>query len=359
MKVLYADLEREWRGGQSQALLTVRGLRERGHQVELLAAKDSPLAQRASAAGIAVHQVSRCGLRISAVLKLRALLKQNRYEIIHLNEAHALTAAWMAQAHKKLPLVISRRIGHPLWQNWVSRARFDALSRFLATSEEIKQTLIDSHIPGEKISIVNEGVEITPPITDEERARARAHFGIQDTQFLFGNVAVFVPEKGQHHLIEALPIVRAKYPETRVLLAGDGACRADLESLAKRLGQQDAVLFPGFLRDVAQVYAALDAFAFPSEYEGLGTSLLVALAMGLPVISTHQGSLAEVVDHERTGLAAKPNGPEFAAAMLRLIEDAALRQRIGEEARHEAERRFSVARMVENTVRIYEDVLGS
>src|SRR6266478_520133 len=63
MRVLYVDLEREWRGGQSQALLTLRGLRERGHEVELLAARSSPLASRAAEAGVTVHQVPRFGVR--------------------------------------------------------------------------------------------------------------------------------------------------------------------------------------------------------------------------------------------------------------------------------------------------------
>ena len=67
---------------------------------------------------------------------------------------------------------------------------------------------------------------------------------------MFGCVSVFVPEKGQRHLIEALPLVRALHPEVRLLLAGDGACRAELEALTRRLGQTEAVLFPGFVKEV-------------------------------------------------------------------------------------------------------------
>jgi len=74
MRVFYADLEREWRGGQSQALLTLRGLGERGHEVELLAARDSPLANRVLDAGITVHQVPRFGLRVWAARAMRSLI---------------------------------------------------------------------------------------------------------------------------------------------------------------------------------------------------------------------------------------------------------------------------------------------
>jgi L-malate glycosyltransferase len=357
MRVLYVDLEREWRGGQSQAWLTLRGLRERGQEVELLAAQDSPLAERSREAGISVHQAPRLGLRGWAAGALRQLIAEGRFDLVHLNEPHALTAAWLAGAHKRLPLLLSRRIGFPLQKNAVSQARYRAVERFVANSQDVAQSLIDSGIAAERISIVNEGVEIFPLRIPEQRSSARKHWGVRENEFLFGCVSVFVPEKGQRHLIEALPLVRASHPEVRLLLAGDGACRAELEALTKRLGQTAAVLFPGFVDNVAQVYAALDAFVFPSEFEGLGTALQSAMAGGLPSISTRRGALAEVVDHERTALVAEPNGKEFAAAMLRLIDDEELRKRLGDAGKREIEQRFSAGLMAQNTIRVYEEVL--
>ena len=357
MKVLYVDLEREWRGGQSQALLTLRGLRERGQEVELLAARNSPLASRAAEAGVTVHQVPRLGLRGWTAVAMHKLIAGKRFELIHLNEPHALTGAWLAGAHAHLPLLLSRRIGFPLRKNAVSLARYRAVERFVANSKDVAQSLVDSGIAEERISIVNEGVEIFPFRTPEQRSSARKHWGVQESEFLFGCVSVFVPEKGQRHLIEALPLVRALHPEARLLLAGDGACRPELEALAKRLGQAEAVFFPGFVKEVVQVYAALDAFAFPSEFEGLGTALQAAMAAGLPCISTKRGALGEVVDSERTALVAEPNGKEFAALMSRLVNDEGLRKKLGDAGRREVEQRFSAGRMVESTLSVYEDVL--
>jgi len=357
MRVLFVDLEREWRGGQSQALLTLVGLRQRGHDVELVAARDSPLTHRALEAGITVHQVPRFGSRGWAALAVRRLLARRRFELVHLNEPHALTAAWLAGGHRRLPLLLSRRIGFPLQKNAVSRARFRAVERFVANSKDVAQSLIDSGIAARRISIVNEGVEIFPLRTPEQRSSARKHWNVRESEFLFGCVSVFVPEKGQRHLIEALRLVRELHPEVRLLLAGDGPCRAELEALTKRLGQTEAVLFPGFVMEVAQVFAALDAFAFPSEFEGLGTALQAAMAAGLPCISTTRGALGEVIDGERTALVAEPNGKEFAVAMLRLINDEGLRKNLSDAGRHEVDQRFSADRMVENTIRVYEDAL--
>jgi len=359
MRVLYVDLEREWRGGQSQALLTLLGLRERELQVELVAACDSPLAVRSREAGIIVHEVSRFSLRVRAAASIRGLLSRQSFHLSHLNEPHALTAAWLAGAHKKLPLLLSRRIGFPLRKGWVSRKRYAAVERFVANSKNVAQSLIDCGIAPERISIVNEGVEIPALPSLEQRENARRHWGVTEGDFLFGCVSVFVPEKGQRHLIEALAEVRKSRPEARLLLAGNGQCRTELEALAKRLGLSETVLFPGFVNDVARVYDALDAFTFPSEFEGLGTALQTAMAAGLPSISTSRGALAEVVNHERTVLVVEPNKKEFAAAMLRLMSNADLRKRLSKAGRREVEERFSAQRMVDGTIRVYEDVLGS
>src|SRR2546430_9139694 len=101
MRVLYVDLEREWRGGQSQALLTLFGLRERELKVELVGAGDSPLATRSREAGIAVHEVPELGLRAWAAAAIRRLLAHKNFDLLHLNEPHALTAAWLGEITEK------------------------------------------------------------------------------------------------------------------------------------------------------------------------------------------------------------------------------------------------------------------
>jgi glycosyltransferase involved in cell wall biosynthesis len=360
MKVLYVDLEREWRGGQSQALLTLQGLVRAKHQVELVAAEGAELAERAAQAGITVHSSPRLGLRGWAARSLARLSARGTGEpfaLAHLNEPHALTAAWLAGLHRRMPLLLSRRIGFPLQRNWISQARFRAVERFVANSEDVAQSLVKSGIARERISIVNEGVGIPELPNAEVRRRARKRWGIVDAEFLFGCVGAFVPEKGQRHIVEALSVVRRKHPQAKLILAGDGACRAELESLSKRLGQENAVLFAGFVREIEEVYAALDAFVFPSEFEGLGTALQTAMAMALPSISTARGALAEVVEHRRTALVVEPNAQEFAEAMLLLMEAPELRARLGAAAREKVIERFSAERMVANTIRVYEDVL--
>ncbi len=360
MKILFADLEREWRGGQSQAFLTLRGLRDEGHEVLLVAPKGAPLAERVADLGaIQVRPVPMLGMRLWAAFEIRALLREKKFDLLHVNEPHALTSAWFAKAHQRLPIVLSRRIGFPLKKNWVARARYGALTKFLANCKDVEQSLLLSGVARSRIAIVNEGVEVPAKTSPEEREAARRTWKIKKEEFLFGCVGVFVPEKGQRHLIGALAILRKQFPHARLILAGDGKCRGELESLARELGQSDAVVFAGFLSNVRPVYAALDAFAFPSEFEGLGTALQSAMVLGLACVSTARGGLAEVVDNERTALVAEPGAKEFAAAMQRLIADELLRKRLGESARAEIQERFSDVRMVRRTFEVYKEVCAA
>src|SRR5215470_3411717 len=97
---LLVDLEREWRGGQNQFFLLLKGLYERGYAAELLTAKGSSLGHRAEKAGFYVHYTSRSSL-LTAARKMRALMKDDRFDVVHVNESQALTAAWLARAHRR------------------------------------------------------------------------------------------------------------------------------------------------------------------------------------------------------------------------------------------------------------------
>ena len=159
MNVLYVDLDREWRGGQSQALLTLRGLLQRKHQITLATPKNSPLAGRAAEFGIAIREVPLFGMRLRAVAVLRTLMREQKFDLIHLNEPHAMTAAWLAGARHHSPLLLSRRIGFPLRANWASRASYRAITKFIANSKDVAQSLVASGIAEKRIAIVNEGVD--------------------------------------------------------------------------------------------------------------------------------------------------------------------------------------------------------
>ncbi len=343
MTTLHVDLGRQWRGGQSQALLLVRGLLAQGHAAELVAIEGSPLAARALAAGVSVHASGRSG----APLAIRSLLGSSQFDVVHCHDAHGLTAAWLAGAGARSKLVASRRVAYPLSRNPLARSRYRAAARIVAVSNFVKDSVVESGIDAEKVVVVYDGVELHDAVPPRSGPR------------VLGCVGYLLPEKGQELAIRALPLVLDRYPECRLLLAGDGPCRGALERLAAELGVARAVEFAGFVEDVASVYRSLDIFLFPSLAEPLGSALLSAMAYGLPAVAMARGAVPEAIEDGRNGLLiAGPDPGAFAAAVLRLLDDPALAARLGAAARQKVERKFSAAAMIESTLQVYHRVLA-
>ena len=356
---LIVDLETEWRGGQNQALLLLKGLYERGHAAELLAAQGSALGARAHAAGICVHAVSRGMARLPAVRKIRELMRDGRIDVVHTNESHALTAAWLAGAQKVAPLLFSRRVGYPLGQSLLAKARFKAVARIVANSNWVAEQAAASGADRKKLKVVYEGVEIPALNTQAERKAARAIWKTLEDEQLIGCVGVLSLDKGHEFVIRALTSVRKKFPRCKLLLAGDGPSRGELQALAGRLGVSDAVIFAGFVKQISDVYRALDVFVFPSLFEGLGTSLLAAMAQGVPSVTFFGCALGEIVENGRTGIQVEArNSSQIAEAIVGILSDREFGTRLGDAGRSSTAAKFSADKMVEETLKVYREVLA-
>lgn len=356
---LLADLDREWRGGQNQFLLLLKGLYERGHAAELLTAKGSSLGHRASLARACVHYTSRGGLRLPAAAMMRKLTRDERFDVVHVNESHALTAAWLSRTHRRAPLLISRRVGFPLGKNYFSHARFSAATRIIANSRWVAEQLKASSAPPDKIRVIYEGVEIPEPVTTEMRRAERARWSVHENEHLLGCAGALLEDKGQEWVIRALAELRREFPECKLLLAGEGAYRSELQRLSAELKVQDSVIFAGFVSDVDAVYRALDVFVFPALFEGLGTSLLAAMAQGVPSVTYFGCALGEIVENGKSGLQVEPRNPEaLASAIRRLLSNSGVASQMGAAGRQRIEKVFSAERMVEETLRLYREVAG-
>ena len=178
---LIVDLETQWRGGQNQAFLLLRGLYEHGHAAELLAPRSSVLAHRARKAGYYVHYASRGLLRLPAALAIRKLLASGRIDLVHANEAHAVSAAWLAGAHWSVPFLASRRVGFPIRKNWISQSKYRATTRVLANSQWVADQAAASGVPLEKLRVVYEGTRIPERFTPAQRSQARRRWGVPET----------------------------------------------------------------------------------------------------------------------------------------------------------------------------------
>lgn len=294
MRILHLDSGAEMRGGQWQVLRLIEGLGAAGHQNTLLARGGSPLYAAARARGMDVDSWS----------PLSVARRRGQADIVHAHDARSHTVAVLAAAER---LVVSRRVAFPVKRNPASRWKYSRAAHFVAVSQHVKSLLTGAGIPASKITVVYDGVPILPMSHGSE---------------------VMIPESSD----------RAK----GTVLAIEGAKLAGLPVRASRNLESDL--------------ACAGLFLYITHSEGLGSAALLAMSAGVPVIASNVGGLREIVIHEHTGLLTE-NGPDaIAAAVRRLLDDRGFAQALAVRARSTVQQKFSVERMVAETLGVYEAV---
>jgi glycosyltransferase involved in cell wall biosynthesis len=224
------------------------------------------------------------------------------------------------------------------------------VGRYIAVSHEVARRLIHKlRWPARKIQVIHNCVPAISPECATHNPIDRAGRPVVLT------VARLDEQKGHHYLLDAA----AQVPEAQFVLAGDGPLRASLEAQARSLGVEERVKFLGYRNDIADLLADCDVFVLPSLYEGLPLSILEAMSAGKPVIATHIGGTDEAVIAGETGLLVPPANPTALAAAIRaVLTDRPLAQRLASAGRARVEQEFSAAKMVQQVISVYDELLA-
>lgn len=181
-------------------------------------------------------------------------------------------------------------------------------------------------------------------------SRRRAHRGI-----VIGTACRLEPVKGLDSLLQAVALLAPRFPDIRLEIAGDGSLRQRLEAESERLGISGLVSLMGWRADLPAVMEGWDIFAMPSLDEGFPVAGLEAMAAGLPLVASAVGGLPELVQDGKTGWLASAAAPvKLAARLAELIQDGERRQAMGEAGRARVLKEFSIGRMVEQTIAVYD-----
>lgn len=363
MRVLHLNTERTWRGGEQQTLWLASGLAALGEGSEVVAQPGSPLAERARAAGLPVHEVRMRGeWDLAAVAALRRVIRDRRPDLLHMHTSHAHTLGCLAARGRGRPrTVVSRRVDFSIYRNFLRLSWFKYRllgDRFIAISRAVRDVLVGDGIPADRIEVVWSGVDAAR-LDAAPRKDLREVMGLPPGTPLVGMVAAFGWHKAQEVLVAAVPRLLREVPGAHVALLGEGECRPRVEAAARALGPAgERVRFLGFRDDVPEVLGSLDLFVMSSVMEGLCTSALDAQAAGVPVVASAVGGLVEAVADGETGILVPPRDPEaLGAAMARILRDPALRKRYSGAGRVRVRERFSVKAMVEGSRSVYGRLL--
>ncbi len=336
-------------------------------QIEvILACPDGELGKRIDSAGFRRSKVSAKDISFSPsfTLEIGKLIRQTKPDIVH---THASLSGRIAAKGLGVPVVYTKHgltINCPsprgtkppgffqkFLNNLASRLLSDAI---IAISQGVYDDLVGAGVETSRVWLVLHGVDL-----DEFKPRdplKRLDDGCPKT-VVVGTLARLDPVKGLDVFIEAAQMVIPSCPQARFIIAGTGFMEKALKAKIRELRLDSFVQMAGFVHDVSGFLSDLDIFVLPSLSEGLGLSVLEAMAQGLPVIATRVGGIPEAVEDGVTGILVEPGNPRLLAqSIARLAIDPQLAAGMGLEGRERAQRLFDAKLMAQNTVDVYRKV---
>jgi len=350
VRVVHVASGREWRGGQKQVWLLARALARRGGVDQcVVTGAGSELGRR-----VAADRIPASTPGWTAALDPRALVAllrvARRGAILHAHDGHALTLAGVAAGLLGARLVVTRRVDFALRRT----AFWQRADRVIAISDAVRAALMASGVPAHRIALVHSGIAV------EEVAASRARdprpaLGLPPGTPLAVTTGALVAHKDHATMAEAAALAAADRPDLHWAIAGEGPVRPKLEELIRELGVADRVHLLGHVEDASGLVKAADLFVMSSAEEGLGTSVLDAMALGIPVVATRAGGIPEMLEGGAGVLVPSRDPAALAAAVVRLFEAPEERSRLATRGRQAVEM-LSDRRMAEEVFRVYRSV---
>jgi glycosyltransferase involved in cell wall biosynthesis len=355
MRIVHTESSLGWGGQEIRVLSESQGMIARGHAVHVLCPGEARIHQEARKRGVPVTPLRIGRKNPRGAWSLAGWLRSNPCDIVN---THSSTDAWLAAAALLLlgrpcPMVRTRHISAPVPTNamtsWLYRT---ATSRIATTGESIRRQLVERNgCSPERIASVPTGID-AQRFRPGDRDAARRALGLPQGIALVGIVATLRSWKGHRYLIDAV----AGLPDSIGLaIVGDGPQRDALVAQAAALGGR--IWMPGNQDDVLPWLHALDVFALPSyANEGVPQALVQAMMTGLACVTTDAGSIGELAEDGRTALVVpKQDAGALRDAIRRLVDDPALRVRLGGAAREFCSARYSYQTMLDRMEALYRD----
>lgn len=360
MRVLHLSSERTWRGGEQQIAYLMGVLKSHGVESIAAARKESAFVSKIQSDYKLIELPFSSELDLYTAWKIRNIVLKEKIDIVHMHSGHGHTLGVLS--HKlghHAALVLSKRTDYPVKDNPLSRWKFNypGIKRILCVSDKIRQIVSEDLIDPAKAVTVYSGIDLKRfPTTAAQDVREIAGLPI-DSKVVISTAAIS-PQKDYATFMKVAAELKMNHPDLHFVICGEGPSENEIKKIATELGLTGRVHFLGFRKDVAKFLGSADLFLITSKEEGLGTSILDAFAVGLPVVATAAGGIPEIVRHGETGLLASVG--DFKMLSTHVENLVYISGNIKEELKKNAlqlAEEFSYSRTGEKTLAIYQDIL--
>jgi glycosyltransferase involved in cell wall biosynthesis len=369
LRILRSCFSRSLGGLELSAVGTSEMLHQRGHRVWFACPPGSRIEAECARRQMPVLPLDVRGYAHPLLAgRLAAFLRRNDVDLLHTELSRDLPTlvAAIRMSGRSLPLILTKQMGsYIMKRDPLHRITYAHVDRVIAISTVLQKNVIETTpMSPDRVVVLHHGVDtdlFSPERVD--RWRVRREFGIEDDATLIGFVGRFSPGKGHEDLLHALHLLTPAHPRLRCLIVGEASVgESDYEqkvrTLTARMGLDTVVTYAGFRRNIPEVMATFDLFAFPSHAEAFGIVLIEAMAMERAVVSTNCDGVLDIVVDGETGVTAPSKDPvRFAAGLDRLIRDPSLRQRMGSAGRRRVAEMFNQSIQIKRLEGIYREVL--
>ena len=374
MKIAHVIVGGEIAGGQVICGRIMEALKKRGDQVIVISPTSGGFTEGLKKDQIPVRFIPfRKTYHFQDAVRLAHIIKAEKVDIVHTHamvpmNVQARLGARLAGvpsiSHIHIANVFSEnpfiRGYQTLLDNWTSRFCY----KLVAVSEATKKSLVEQGIPSERVEVVLNGISSSEIKCRYERDEMFKKLGLPQDSHLVGVVGRLCPVKGQEEFIRAMAEVCRVIPNVTGIMIGKdaefgGAYEAKLKSIAKTSGLNGRVIFSGYQPDPFSFINAMDFLVLPSKAEGLPLVVLEAMRLKKAVVATKVGGVSEVVEDGKTGILVSPNDSRsLTQAMLKLLKDRSLTQKMGEAGFEQVRKRFSETRMCDRVLELYDELMA-
>jgi glycosyltransferase involved in cell wall biosynthesis len=361
MKILHVETGRHLYGGPQQVVYLAGALQDMGHDNLIVCPPGSGIDNAAREAGIPVRNLFCAGdLDFPFAYRLAQFIRQSKPDIVHCHSRRgADVLGGLAATFADVPAVVSRRVDNTEMR-LVAALRYRPFRKVIAISDAIARELRERGVEEERLAIIRSAVDVARFGSGGDCAGFRDEYGVPQDALLIAAAGQLIPRKGHRYLLHAAAELGAAHGSFRVLVFGDGHLHDQLQAQAESLGIADIVTLAGFREDLDDYVGCFDVFVHPALAEGLGVAALKAAAASVPVVGFAAGGLVEAVEHDATGILVPPaDAGALRQAIARLMDDAALRERLGRAGRKRMQQQFSIATMAAEHLRLYESVIDA
>jgi len=357
--ILHINTAETWRGGEQQLLYLTNGLEKRKIPQVIVGQPNSELEARTKHLKFIPIPI-RGEWDIFCIPKILKIIDLYQIQLIHAHTARAHTIALFLKIFRpNLVLIVSRRVDFSTKKSWGSKWKYRSKKNnlFICVSNKIREVLIQEKVNPEKVITIHSGIDISRFTKKVNNSYLGKEFSIPPKTTILGNIAALVDHKDHKTLLKAISLIPSQ-KKLKLFIIGEGELEQELKELAQSLNLKERVIFTGFRTDIVEFLQFFHIFVLTSKEEGLGTTILDAMACGLPIIATNAGGISEMVEHEKGGYLATPkDSVEIAEYIDKLISNPSLQKKFGAYNKI-AVQSFSIENTIEKTIQAYSLFLG-